>query len=181
MEIVRIAVMLVILTIAVIVALSPRIVYAPQPRVVLYFLLSILPAILLGSEAVAQLKLSLPGFTFVSGGATAICFAALWLLNHLSKPEEKLAIFYIYDEQGKDLNIEWKDAVRVLLSATGLQVTKFISGNALVLIFPEQVGEAEIQVRKTAGGPFYGGTVSYAGSRSMKLRVGKELKFSKAK
>lgn len=181
METVHIVVLFVILIIAVVVALSPRIVYAPQPRVVLYFLLSILPAILLGSEAVAQLKLSLPGFTFVSGGATAVCFAALWLLNRLSKPEEKLAVFYIYDEQGDALDFQWKGALDVLLSEQALQVTKLISGNALVLIFPEQVGEAVIQVRKTADGPIYSGKVSYAGSRSMGLRLGKELKIRKSR
>lgn len=176
MEIVRVVAVILILGIGMVVALSPRIVYAPQPRVVLYFLLSILPAILLASEAVTRLQLSLPGFTFVTGGATAVCFAALWLLNYLSKPEEKIAVFRIYDEQANAVDIQWKDAVDVLISSQGLQVTKLISGNTLVLIFPEQVEEAEIHVKKTAAGPLYKGTVSYAGNRSTRLQLGFDLK-----
>jgi hypothetical protein len=66
-----------ILGVAVFVALSPRVVYAPQPRVVLYFLISVLVSILLGSEAAARLQLELPGFVFVSSGAAAVCFAML--------------------------------------------------------------------------------------------------------
>ena len=112
----RIVVMLIILGVAVFVALSPRIVYAPQPRVVLYFLLSILPAILFGTEAAVRLKLDLPGFSFISSGAAAVCFAMLWLLNHFSKPAEKIAVFYIYDEHDNPVDLQWKDAVEVLVS-----------------------------------------------------------------
>lgn len=168
--------MLIILGVAVFVALSPRIIYAPQPRVVLYFLLSILPAILFGTEAVARLKLDLPGFSFLSGGAAAVCFAMLWLLNHFSKPDEKIAVFYIYDERDKPVDLQWKGAIEVLLSDQGLRVTELISGSALVLIFPEQVGQAEIRVRKSATGPTYRGTVSYAGSKCARLRMGQELR-----
>jgi hypothetical protein len=176
MEVVRIIMALAILVVAVVVALSPRVVYAPQPRVVLYFLMSVLVAILLGAEAVAQLELKLPGFVLVSSGAAAVCFAMLWLLNHLSKPEEKIAVFYVHDEQGQPVDLQWKGAVEVPLTAQGLQVTKLVSENAVLLIFPEQVGETEIYIRKVAGGQQYTGTVSYAGSRSARLRLGRELK-----
>lgn len=176
MEIVRIIMALAILIVALVVALSPRVVYAPQPRVVLYFLMSVLVAILLGAEAVAQLELKLPGFVLVSSGAAAVCFAMLWLLNHLSKPEEKIAVFYVSDEEGRSVDLQWKGAVEVPLTAQGLQVTKLVSENAVLLIFPEQVGETEIHIRKTAGGPQYIGTVSYAGSRSARLQLGRELK-----
>ncbi len=175
MEVVRIIMALAILVVAVGVALSPRVVYAPQPRVVLYFLMSVLVAILLGAEAVAQLELKLPGFVLVSSGAAAVCFAMLWLLNHLSKPEEMIAVFYVVDEQGKPLDLQWKGAIEVPLTAQGLQVTKLVSENAVVFIFPQQVGGAEIRVRKAAGGPQYTGTISYAGSRSARLRIGHEL------
>jgi len=178
METVRILIVIAVLGVGLYVALSPRVVYAPQPRVVLYFLLSVLLAILLGTEAVARLKLELPGFIFVSGGATAVAFAMLWVLNHLSKPEEKIGVFYIYDENGNALDLQWKGAIEVLLSAQGLQVTKLISESAAVLIFPEQVVEAEIRVRKIAAGPQYSGTVSYAGSRSARLHLGRELRTS---
>jgi hypothetical protein len=176
MEIVRIVVMLAILAVAVYVALSPRIVYAPQPRVVLYFLLSVLLSVLLGAEAVAQLRLELPGFCFVSASATAVCFAMLWVLNHLSKPNEKIAAFRIVDETGKPVNLELKGAIDVPITPGGLRVTTLTTGNTVVLIFPEQVGEAEIHVWKVVGGPVYTGTVSYAGSRTTTLRFGDALR-----
>lgn len=177
MEILRILMMIAILGVGLFVALSPRVVYAPQPRVVLHFLLSVFVSILLGAEAVAKLELQLPGFLFVSSGATAICFAMLWVLNHLSKPEEKVAVFYIDDEKGEPVNLEWDGALEVRLTAQGLQPTKFVSSNALVLIFPEQVGEAEIRVRQTGDGRPYVGTVSYAGTRKTTLRLGDQLKL----
>jgi hypothetical protein len=45
------------------------------------------------------------------------------------------------------------------------------------LIFPDQVPEAEIRVRKTADGTPYVGVVSYAGSRQTTLRLGDQLKL----
>jgi len=177
LEILRIVMVIAILGVALVVALSPRVVYAPQPRVVLYFLLSVLVSILLGAEAAARLQLELPGFVFVSSGATAVCFAMLWVLNRLSKPEEKVAVFHIDDETGEPVNLEWEGAVKVQLTVLGLEVTKLVSGNTLVLIFPEQVAEAEIRVRKTSGGKPYVGTVSYAGSMRTTLRLGDQLKL----
>jgi hypothetical protein len=176
LETVRILMVIAILGLGLFVALSPRVVYAPQPRVVLYLLLSLLVSVLMGAEAVARLQLQLPGFVFVSGGATAVCFGMFWVLNHFSKPEEKVAVFYIDDEKGEPVNLEWDGAIEVRLTAQGLQATKFVSRNALVLIFPEQVGEAEIRVRKTSDGKRYTGTVSYAGTRRVTLRLGDQLK-----
>jgi hypothetical protein len=177
MEVVRIIMAISILVVAVVVALQPRVVYAPQPRVVLYFLMSVLVATLLGAEATAQLQLKLPGFCLVSSGAAAVCFGMLWLLNHLSKPEEKIAVFSVEDEHGMPVNLELDQALDVALTPTGLQVTKFVTGDTVILIFPEQVGEAELRVRKTANGPRYTGMVSYAGSRSTKLRLGRDLRL----
>jgi hypothetical protein len=180
MDSVRIIMALAILVVAVVVALSPRVVYAPQPRVVLYFLMSVLVAILLGAEAMAQLELKLPGFVLISSGAAAVCFAMLSLLNHLSKPEEKIAVFYIYDEHGQPVDLQWKGAIEVPLTPQGLQVTKLVSENAVLLIFPEQVGQTEIRLRKSADGRQYTGPVSYAGSRSGRLRLGHDYTLNQA-
>lgn len=177
MEIIRIVSAIAILAVAIYVAFSPRIVYAPQPRVVLYLLLSVFLAVLFGSETVAQFNLQLPGFIFVCTGAAALCFGMLWFLNRLSKPEEKIAVFYIYDESALAVDLQWKGAVKVPLTPQGLQVTNLVFENALVLIFPEQVGEAEIQICKRSGAPPYAGTVSYAGTRTARLYLGKELKL----
>ena len=175
MQVFRIVVMSVVLLLCVYVALSPKIVYAPVPRMVLFFLVSVFLAILFGAEAVSQLQLKLPGFTFVTAGAAALSLGTLWFLTKLSKPEEKIAVFHVLDDQGKPVSLEHKNAYKVLLSSSALQVTTFASGNTLICIFPEQVGEAELQVRLTANTTF-SGNIGFAGSRQTKLILGKDLK-----
>lgn len=176
MDIFRLVLVGVVLALGVFVALSPKVVYAPVPRIVLFFLISLLLAILFGAEAVAQLKLELPGFTFVTAGASALCLGTLWILTKLSKPEEQIAVFHVYDEKGAPVNLEWEGAYKVLLSSLGLHVTTFASGSTLVCIFPQQVGEAELQVKKRTD-ETYVGTIGFAGSRQVKLVLGKDLKI----
>lgn len=177
MEVFRIVLLFVVLALGVFVALSPRVVYAPVPRVVLFFLVSLLLAILFGTAAMAQLKLELPGFTFVTAGAGALCLGTLWILTRLAKPEEKIAVFHVYDEAGQPVNLQGQGAFQVMLAGSGLQVTTFSSGvNTLVFIFPEQVGDVELLVKKTTNGKPYTGNISFAGSRQIKLFLGKDLK-----
>ena len=179
MDNVRTIAFVAILALGVFVALSPKVVYAPQPRVVLFLLMSVLVALLFGetATAVTHLQLDLPGFALLSTGATAICFGLLWLLNYLAKPEEKIAVFYIEQEDGKPVNLQPKGAVEVPVTPKGLMVTHAVSGNnALILIFPEQVGEAQIRVRSHPNGDQFIGVVAYAGNRSSRLRLNHELK-----
>jgi hypothetical protein len=175
MQIFRIVLMGVVLLLCVYVALSPKVVYAPVPRVVLFFLCSALLAILFGTEAASRLELELPGFTFVTAGAAALSLGTLWFLTKLAKPEEKIAVFHVVDEKGQKVSLEHANAYEVLLSGSGLRVATFASGNTLVCIFPEQVGEVELQVNKTTGRTF-SGMIGFAGVRQRKLVLGKDLK-----
>jgi hypothetical protein len=168
--------MIVILIVMVWVALSPTVVYAPVPRNVLYFLMSFSLAIMFGAEAAARFELTFGPFTAVCGGAAALCLITLVVLTKLSSPEEKIAVYQVYDESGNELDLQWKGAVEVPLTSSGLQVTKLISENSIILIFPEQAGEVELRVRKSSEGPVYFGLVTYAGSRKTRLVLGKELK-----
>src|SRR5262245_45747205 len=88
---VRVLSFLIILSLGIWVALSPSVIYAPTPRVVLYFLLSLIPAIIFGVEASSRFEFRLPGFCFTTAGAFAVCLGVLFLLTYLSKPEEKIA------------------------------------------------------------------------------------------
>jgi len=173
----RIVISTVVLFIGIVVALSPGVFYAPVPRVVLYLLIALLPAILFGAEAAAKFELNFKAFSFTTVGAAAITFAMLFVLTHLSKPEQQIAVFHIYDERQQP--VMWlarNDAVRIPLTKHGIQVTKFIDENTIVLIFPEQVDECEIQVKPTSAGATYSGTLRYTGNRETKLFFGKHLK-----
>jgi hypothetical protein len=173
---VRIAVIIVILLVGVWVALSPGLVYAPTPRVVLYLLVALLPAILFGAEATSQFKLNLPGFIFSTTGAAAVCLGALMLLTYLSKPEAKIAVYQVYDTAGQPLPLQGSGLVEVPVTPDGFSVAHFVEGNTVVLIFPEQAAQAVLRVKKFSTGPWYSATVTYAGSRLTSLTLDKELK-----
>ena len=159
------------------VALSPSIVYAPVPKVVLFCLISFLPAILFGAEAASKFNLQLPGFAFTTAGAAALALGTLVLLSHLAKPEQQIAVYHIVDQQRQPvLGLDRDGAVEIQLSNQALVVTKLIDGNNLVLIFPEQVGEAEVLVKPVLSGPAYFGKVTYAGNRQSELMLGRDLK-----
>jgi hypothetical protein len=173
----RIIVAVVVLVVGIYVALSPSVVYAPTPRVVLYCLISFLPAILFGAEAVAKFRLQLPGFAFTVIGAAAISLGTLFLLTYLSKPQQQITVFRIVDENRQPvIGLDREGAIDVLLSGEGLQVTKLVDGNNVVLIFPEQVGECEVRVRPLTFGPMYSGKIAYAGNRQTELILGRDLK-----
>lgn len=177
MLILRYVVAIACLIIALYVVLWPAVAYAPVPKVVLFLLISLLPAILFGAEAASRLEFKIPGFVFTTIGAGALCFGGLALLTHYSKPEEQIAVFHILDENQQPVNnLDRPGAVQVLLTGKGLTVTKFLDGNAVVLIFPEQVGECELQIKPSAIGKTYIGKVTYSGNRESDLVFGKQLK-----
>lgn len=175
-NIVRIIAMLSVLALAIYVALVPNVVYAPTPRVVLYLLVALLPAILLGAEGAARLELKLPGLIFTAAGTVAVLFGLLYFLDYLSKPQEKIAVYQVVDEKGEPLPLDWDGAISVSVTGIGLSVTKCVEGNTVILIFPEQVEQAEMQVKKSPLDVNYIGQVNYAGTRTVKLKLGKELK-----
>ncbi|RFM32171.1 hypothetical protein [Chitinophaga silvisoli] len=176
MNTIRIIAIIAILMLGIYVALSPGLVYAPAPRIILYFLICFLPSLLLGVEASSRFQLKLPGFVFTTAGGCAICFGALVLLNHLSKAEEKIAVFQVFDEHNEPVFLDWKDALKIPPTPNGLTITKFIDGNNFIAVFPEQVGKAEVQIKKSPTGPLYVGDITYSGSRTSKLVLGKDLK-----
>lgn len=174
---VRLGISILILCVGLYVALSPSLVYAPVPKVVLFCLISFLPAILFGAEAAAKFDLHLPGFAFTTAGAAAIALGTLLLLSHLAQPEQQISVFRIVDEHRQPvLGLDREGAVEVQLSDTAMTVTKFIDGNHVVLIFPEQVGECDMLVKPLLSGPTYSGKVGYAGNRQSELVLGQDLK-----
>jgi hypothetical protein len=172
---VRIGAAVLALIAAFVIALSPDVLYAPVPRTVLFFLLSLILAIFLGSEAVSQLQLQLPGFIFTTTGAVAVCFASLWVLTYLAKPEHQVVVLHIFAENGDEVSLDHSTAVKVY-SQGAVPVDHLSRGNKLVLIFPEQVGTVDLAIKPDPFGPAYTGQVSYTGTRITRLTLGKELK-----
>ena len=177
-DLIRIVTMLLILALAFYVALAPNIVYAPVPRVILFLLVALLPAILLGAESATRLKLELPGLVLTATGAAAILFGMLFLLNYLAKPQEQIAVYQVVDENGEAVPLDWDGAIDVSPSERGLSITRFVEGNTVILVFPEQVAQAEIRIKKSRSAPAYSGQVNYAGSRTLKLKLGNDLKLN---
>ncbi len=171
----KIVAIVLVLGLALYVAFTPDVVYAPVPKMVLFFLISIIPATLIGADVASKFSLKLPGIAFTTVGACAIFFAALTMLTKYAKPEEQIAVYEIIDENDEKVPLEW-GAVDIPITHKGMTVTKFVSGNAVALIFPEQVGKVPIRVKKAPAGKTYSGSVTYAGSRTSTLKLGKELK-----
>lgn len=178
-NLVRVIAILAILGLAIYVALAPNVIYAPTPRVVLFTLVALLPAILLGAEAATRFEFKLLGLIFTTAGVFAAFLGLLFLLNYLSKPSEQIAVYQVIDEQNDPVRLDWDGAINVAPTERGLSVTRFIEGNTVILIFPEQVGQVEMSVKKSESSPTYSGLVNYAGTRTLKLKLGDQLKSNK--
>jgi hypothetical protein len=176
MKYVRFISIVVILVLLIVVALSPGVVYAPTPRIVLYLLASVFLAALIGGEAASRFRMRLPGFLFVTGGASAIALGTLVLLTYLSKPEKQVLLFEVVDESGERVNLAVSGSLEFERDASGLMPTSFVSGNSVVLIFPEQLIEQKIVVRTSTGGKLFRGVVNYAKPPTAPLVLGKDLK-----
>jgi hypothetical protein len=157
------------------VALWPNVGYAPVPRAMLFLLASFAVAAFLGGEAQARLKMKLPGFLFVAGGSAAVAFAALFFLTSYFKPEYQIAAYSVFDESGKEVDLDWEGALTLLPNASGVAATPFVRANTFVLIFPEQVTEQLIRLKKTSDGKTYTGALRYAGTRRAILNLGQDL------
>jgi hypothetical protein len=157
------------------VALKPSVVYtSATPEVVLYFLISLLPAILFGTEATTRFNLRLPGFCFVTGGALAACLGTLFVLSYLSKqsdlskPHEKIGLYHIKDHEGTDVSLD-DDSI-------DSRVKHYVDGNVLILVFPDRLGEVDMAVKQSHNGPSYRGKVRYASESDLLLDGGLQLK-----
>lgn len=167
---------IVILALLVFVALHPEASYAPVPRVILFLLASIFPAILIATTAATRFQLELKGFAFVSTGASAFFLGVLFAISYLAKPALQVIAFDVIDERGGKVNLSPSYAFEVSASMQGLKANYYIKGNSVVMIFPEQVVEQKITVKLAPDAPEYFATVNYAKPPANGLRIGTELK-----
>lgn len=158
------------------VAVSPQLAYAPVPRIILFLLASVFPALLIATTATTQLQLEAKGFFFVTSGASAFFIALLLILNYISKPELQVVAFSVVDEKGSEVNLTPYYALQLEPNPNGLVANYYVRGGRAVMVYPEQVVEQMIRVKLSADGQVYRGVVSYAKRPVSSLRIGHELK-----
>jgi hypothetical protein len=164
------------LAVGVAVAFIPNLVYAPIQKVAIFFLLGLCPAVLLADKATTRFQLKLPGMVFTAGGAAAILFGLMFWLDRLSKPEEQIALYEIFDASGNPYPLQVAEFEVHRDRHTALTPSYFTDRNTIILIFPQQLPEADISIKDPLTQRTVRGTVSYTGSRTNKLTIGKELK-----
>lgn len=180
LRVTRIAVALGTLLLAIFVALSPRTEYALVPKVVLFLLVALLPALLFAAEATAQFNLNLGWFVASASGAAALALITLVLLTHLAKPEQQIAVFEIVDERDQPIaGLDRNDAVSIPLPSNATPAEHFIRDNSVLVVFPEQTPTVDLLIRPIAHGTVYRGSISYAGYRRTRLVLGRDLVASR--
>lgn len=165
------------LTAALFVVFNPVLFHAPAPRAVLFMLVSMVPALLIGSRAVTTFQLKLPGFMLASTGATAVCLGFVLVLHHIAAPDEKIAMFKVVDAAENKITLEPDGALEIRPMRGAIDLIPIRQGNTLVVVFPSQVGECVIKVRYA--GEYYRGVITYAGARETQLKIGQELQLIK--
>jgi hypothetical protein len=164
---------LAILVLALWVAFNPGITFAPVPRIVLFTLVALLPAILFGVELAVRLNVQVAGATLIASGVAAFLFAFLFFLTYLAKPEMQVVVLYIVDQQNQRLQAE---PVSVTTLTGGGYVVKTITDqDEIVLIFPEQATTTKLCIRTISGGPEYCGDITYAGTDELTRKIGTDL------
>lgn len=155
----------VLVALGVFVALMPSLTFAPVPKMMLLFLVSLLPAILFGSKITAQFNLEIKGMVISTGGMFASILILMLFFYSLTKPEQQIAVFQIYENsQTNKFILDLPDSVSFDANATNLFPTKYQTGNTLILIFPEQLGSISVRF-KSGQNIVYRKTLSYAGNR----------------
>lgn len=165
-----------ILALLAIVAINPQLTYAPAPRVILFLLAAVFPALLIATTATTTLRLEAKGFLFVSSGASAFFLATLLLLNYLAKPELQVVAFDVVDSAGDKVNLNPNYAFTLESNPNGLIANAFVKGSSVLLVFPEQLSEQRISVKPASDGKVYSGVVSYARRPPEALKLGQDLK-----
>jgi hypothetical protein len=168
------SVVIAILALGIFVVLRPAAVYTPVSGNILYVLVGIMVALLLGRQGQATFKWKAQSFYVFVAGSAALVFIALLLLSWLSRPGLMVSVFHVYTEEGEEVPLEGTGMFSVELPGSGISVGSVVQGNTVVLLFPEQQPEVDVKVRH--GGATYFGAVSYAGERQSKLVLGEHLR-----
>jgi len=172
---VKIVAILTILIVTVYIVLHPYISYLQTPRIVLFFLISMLPAILLGSEVTNHFELKLPAFILTTTGAAAVFFGALMLLVYFSKEDQKFAVYNVYNESRSSFSLEFQN---IAIEGGNVKTDYFTKQNHLLVIFPPGIDMLKMEMHNSANNRGYNCSISYSGNKERdSLIIGKDLKL----
>lgn len=161
-----------------IVLFNPFIVYNSVPKIILFLLFSLLPAVLFGAEAQSKFKLNLPGFTFVTTGAAALCAGMLLLLVTLTKPEDRIAAFRVLDMNNQSINNLQREGAVKLYSESITERPKVMAENdLLVLLYKEQVSKITLEIAPTSVNIIYRGEINLNQKNNGNIILGEDLKL----
>jgi hypothetical protein len=166
---------LVILALLVFVALNPNLTYAPVPRVILFLLAAVFPALFITTTAATKFRLEAKNFLFMTTGASAFFLFLLFALTYLAKPQLQVVMFEVVDKDNTQVNLAPMGAFQLEAHQSGISANAFIKGNAVVMVFPEQIVEQRIRVKLATDGPVYSAPISYAKPPTKPLRIGTDL------
>jgi hypothetical protein len=85
---------------------------------------------------------------------------------------------HVLDQYGEPVALDPRK-VEGPLTDEGQNITRYIDGNTIVAIFPQEVGNVQIGVRELLRGAWYRGRIAFSGNRTYTLRLGKDLKLTK--
>jgi hypothetical protein len=172
----RIAAAVSILALGLWVALKPDIAYAPTSRVVLFFLLTFLPAILFAGELNANFHLNLGQFVASGTGAFAAMMIVLFTLDWLAKEDRQLGVFSIERENGTSLPVDGAGVLATEKDGLGRQPSVFAEGNQVLILFDKDAPHATL-VYHAPDGTELRAPVQYSGSHVIpRLRIGREFR-----
>ena len=157
-----------ILVLGLYVAWNPTLVYASTPRLVLFFLIAMLPSILFTSSVVATITADLKWLGFSATGPAAVLFIGLFFLDKYAKPEERLAVYNLFEDQTTQV---FADGVSV---TGGARAYLDQSGHALIVHYGSSDESIQINIDSPVGRHFC--HLSYPGTRSLVLFLREEKK-----
>ncbi len=142
-----------ILILALIVALNPNVAYAPTPRVILYFLMSVFPAIIFAGELQAKFEFTVGKFVAAGSGVFAAMLILLLTLDYLTKVELPVTVYEVVraDDNTKPYAIDGPGAVMVESDSKGRSATVFTKANQLLVIFHKESPKAYLKIRGPDG------------------------------
>lgn len=146
-----------------VVVFSPHVAYNPVPRTVLFFIIAVVFALLFDQQLKDNNVVKLQGVwgSVTLVGVAAVVFALLFLLAFLSKPDIQVANYTIRRSH-QDLELDGKVVVRAIDST--VQPEYFARGSQLLVIFPDQTQQVEVEVSPNLG-ETYRAVFEYKGNR----------------
>lgn len=136
------------------VSFNPNVMYPTAGRAMLYALFAVMVAIVIGRESAVYLKVKGPGVVLVAAGAFAAFLVTLYALDHIAKPHFTASVYKVYRDEVTREPVLLRESLSWEVqssSSAPVDLTHYVDGNTLVIIFPDQAPEARLTIRNRKG------------------------------